>query len=167
MRSGPIVIAHDGSPSADLAVEEAANLFPKRQALVVTVWEPGPAFDSLGMPSTVLAPLDIRTGLELNRELYERAQSLAEYVAASAREAGLDARGLAVVDDATIGEAIARTATERDAPAIVLGAHGHSVLRGVLIGSTTLEVMKHAPCPVVVVRDPTGPPERHAKGGAR
>jgi nucleotide-binding universal stress UspA family protein len=153
VRSGPILIAHDGSRSAELAMEEAAALFAPRKALIVTVWEPGPAFQALAAPPMQLAPIEIRTALELGEKIYERAQELAEQVAERARKGGLDASGLAVVDDLTIGQTILRVAKERGAPAIVLGAHGHRVVREILLGSTTREVMLHAECPVVVVRD--------------
>ena len=41
---------------------------------------------------------------------------------------------------------------------IVLGSHGHTAFYDLLVGSTTAGVLKHAPCPVVVV-----PPAAKAK----
>jgi nucleotide-binding universal stress UspA family protein len=40
----------------------------------------------------------------------------------------------------------------RTADLIVIGTRGHSGLRQLITGSTTLEVTAHAHCPVVVVR---------------
>ena len=40
----PVLIAYDGSDTARRAVREAGKLFGSRQALVVTVWEPGLAY---------------------------------------------------------------------------------------------------------------------------
>lgn len=34
---------------------------------------------------------------------------------------------------------------------IVIGSHGHTALYDLLVGSTTHAVLKHAPCPVVIV----------------
>ena len=158
LRSGPVLIAYDGSTAADHAIAKAADLFASRDALIVTVWEPGPAFQAIAAPPSPLAPIEIRTAKDLDAQLYEIAQRLAEQVAQRANKAGLDASGLAVVDDdLTIAETIVRVAKKHDAQTIVLGAHGHRVIREALIGSTTRKVIQHAECPVVVVRDGTGP----------
>ena len=42
----PVLIAYDGSDTARRAVREAAKLFGSRQVLVVTVWEPGLAYET-------------------------------------------------------------------------------------------------------------------------
>jgi nucleotide-binding universal stress UspA family protein len=34
----------------------------------------------------------------------------------------------------------------------VLGRHDHGVVHDVLVGSTAKELLRHAPCPVLVVR---------------
>jgi nucleotide-binding universal stress UspA family protein len=64
----------------------------------------------------------------------------------------LKAEGLAVADERTVPETLLRLVREQDAAAIVVGAHGHRALREVVLGSTSHEVMRHARCPVVVVR---------------
>jgi nucleotide-binding universal stress UspA family protein len=47
---------------------------------------------------------------------------------------------------------IIAAAREWDADLIVLGSHGRSGLARVMLGSTAESVVRHAPCPVVVVR---------------
>ena len=54
----------------------------------------------------------------------------------------------------TIAETIVNVAKERDAAAIVVGAHGHGRLGEVLLGSTSRDVIRRAPCPVIVSREP-------------
>lgn len=39
----------------------------------------------------------------------------------------------------------------RGADLLVIGSRGHGGFRGLLLGSTSLQVVTHAPCPVVVV----------------
>jgi nucleotide-binding universal stress UspA family protein len=41
-----------------------------------------------------------------------------------------------------------------DAELLVVGSRGHSTVHGVFVGSTSQRVLRHAPCPVVVLPDP-------------
>jgi nucleotide-binding universal stress UspA family protein len=156
MASGPVVIGYDGSESADLALRRAAELLAPRQAVVVVVWEAGETFEAAMLPTSSLgflpAPLDFRRAMETDRAMYEHAQQLAERGAELGRELGLDAEGLAVADDITVGDTLIRLAIDNDSQAIVVGAHGHSALGDLLLGHTSQTVVRHAPCPVVVVR---------------
>jgi nucleotide-binding universal stress UspA family protein len=160
--SGPILIGYDGSPAADHAVREAGALLGKRPALVVSVWKEGAGFEAVELPTSNFglppAPIDIRTAIEIEDSLKERAQRLAQHGAEVARQAGFEAEGLAVADEAhvTIAETLVDLAKGRDAAAIVVGAHGHSRLGEALLGSTSHEVVRRAECPVVVSRAPEG-----------
>jgi nucleotide-binding universal stress UspA family protein len=151
-RTGPVVIAYDGSPSSERALRESAPLLAPRKALIVVVWEPGLAF-SLWVPPMPPAPIDIRTALAIDQAVLERAQRLAEQGAETARKLDLDAEGLAVADEISVAGTLVRLADEIDAPAVVMGAHGHSGIREMLLGSTSRDVIRRAPCPVIVVRD--------------
>jgi nucleotide-binding universal stress UspA family protein len=156
VRPGPIVIGFDGTSASEHGLREAAALLAPRRALVVVVWEAGAAFEMMELPNTVgipPAPIDIRTATELDRALYERAQRLAQHGAELAKETGLEAEGLAVADDVTVADTLVRLARERDAQALVVGAHGHGRLSEVLLGSTSNEVVRRAECPVLVVRE--------------
>jgi nucleotide-binding universal stress UspA family protein len=146
---GPVVIGYDGSPASECALRAAAVLAPDR-AVVVVVWEPALPFEIIGAPSMPPAPIDIRTALEVDEKLYDAAQRLAERGAAMAREAGFSAEGLAVADDVTAAATLVREATERDAPALVVGSRGHTPLAEALMGSTARDVVRRAPCPVLV-----------------
>ena len=83
---------------------------------------------------------------------------LAQHGAELAREAGFEAEALAVADDADmpVAETIVNVAREQGAAAIVIGAHGHSRLSEVVLGSTSRDVIRRAPCPVVIARPVTG-----------
>jgi nucleotide-binding universal stress UspA family protein len=157
MPSGPVVMAFDGSPAALRALHEAAGLLAPRPALVVVVWEAGAAYDLATIPSAGLdlppAQLDLRTAAELDLALYAAARELARRGAAVARSRGMPADALAVADEKTVSETLVRVARDVDAVAISAGRHGHGALYTVLVGSTTEDLLRHAPCPVLV-----GPP---------
>jgi nucleotide-binding universal stress UspA family protein len=53
--------------------------------------------------------------------------------------------------------AIIRVAEETACDLIVLGMHGHTGLRSVLMGSVAGHVVRRAPCPVLVVKDKQPP----------
>jgi nucleotide-binding universal stress UspA family protein len=160
MGSGPVVIGFDGTPAAEHALRESGALLGPRPALVVVVYKAGLGFELLELPSVTglpPAPLDIRTAVELDQILSERAQQLAQQGAQIARDVGFEADGLAVADEpeTPIAETLVDIARERDAQAVVVGAHGHGRLGEVFLGSTSRDVIRRADCPVVVVRDDT------------
>jgi nucleotide-binding universal stress UspA family protein len=156
-RTGPVLIAFDGSAASRRALEESAPLLAPRKALVVVVWEPDRAYDLVEPPSRVLdmpaSGMDIRVAFEVEEAMYRAAQDLAQQGAAIAKDHGLDAEGLAVADELKVPDTIVRVARDVDAPAIVLGAHNHGRLSELLLGTTSQAVVRRAPCPVVVVRD--------------
>ena len=152
--SGPILIGYDGSPSADHALREAAALFGARQALVVVVWEAGAAYETLEVPTIPAAPIDLRTAALADQALYEGARQLAQRGARLAAELGFEAESLTVADEMSVAKTLDRLARERDVQTIVVGAHGHSRLEKLFLGSTSRQVLEHAPCPVLVVPPP-------------
>ncbi len=48
---------------------------------------------------------------------------------------------------------IVRLAREKDVDLIILATHGHTGLKHVFLGSTAENVVRHAPCPVLTVRE--------------
>ena len=164
-RTGPVVIGYDGSPVADRALAEAAGLLAPRPALVVVVWEAGRGFEA-AWPVGLEAPvpvLDIRTALELEEAFYEAAERTARQGASLAMSMGLQAESLVVADDISVADTLIRVARERDAAAVVVGAHRHGALSEVLLGSTSRDVIRHAPCPAIVVREDADRDGRQSK----
>jgi nucleotide-binding universal stress UspA family protein len=161
-RQGIIVIAYDGSSASEKALGEAGRLLAGWPALVVVVWKAGLGFELIERPTSTVglppAPIDIRTAVEVDRELSEAAQRLAQKGARLARDAGFEADGLAIADDpdTPVAETIVRVVRERGARAVVVGAHGHGGVGSLLLGSTSRDVIRHAPCPVVVTRETNG-----------
>ena len=158
MRDGPVVIGFDGTPPSESVVREAARLLHPRKALVVTVWNPGLGYELAALPTGLevqTAPIDYSTAHEIDKGQQRHAQQVAQRGAELAREAGCDAEGLAVAEETeiTIAETLVRVATEHDAAAMVVGAHNRNRIGELFVGSTSRDVIRHAPCPVVVVRD--------------
>ena len=65
-------------------------------------------------------------------------------------------------------DTIVRMAHERGADLIVMGTHGHTGLRHVLLGSVAEQVVRLAPCPVLTVKEvPTGARSEAGRGEQR
>jgi len=158
--AAPVLIGYDGSAAARRAVREAAELFGSRAALVVTVWEPALAYEATLMPGVGVdgmgvppVPADVGSAEEIQDELEARAQGVAQDGTELAKSLGLKAEALAVAGEDNVAEAIVDLAREQRVAAVVVGSRGLTGLRARLEGSTSNAVLKHAPCPVVVVHD--------------
>jgi len=152
---GPIVIAFDGSAAARQAVTAAAGLLKPRTALVLTVWESGLALAAAATPRDVSMTPAVRPSdvLRVDEALREQAERVSTDGAELARSLGLEAEPLAIADAPDIGRTIASVARERGATTIVVGSRGLGGVRARLEGSTSGGVVKHAPCPVLVVHE--------------
>lgn len=160
-QTGQVILAYDGSAAAEHALDAAARVLVERRALVLVVWKSGLGFELLEIPSLTglpPAPIDIRTALEIDEDTRERAQRLAERGARIAREAGFEAEALVVAEEAAvpISDTIVTVAKERGAPAVVVGERARGRLGEVFLSDISRGVIRHAPCPVLVTRHPTG-----------
>jgi nucleotide-binding universal stress UspA family protein len=152
---GPTLIAFDGSAAARQAVAAVAALLKPRATLVITVWEAALAQAAVTSPPDVaMTPaVDPSTVLTFDEALRGHAERVAKDGAELARSLGLDAEPLVMVDAGDIARTIVEVAREHKAATIVVGSRGLSGLRARFEGSTSKGVVKHAPCPVVVVHD--------------
>ncbi|MEV4875610.1 universal stress protein [Streptomyces cyaneofuscatus] len=82
-------------------------------------------------------------------------QALATVSLNEALEEALGAEGAASVTKVVVIGNPAQTLLDRarGANLLVVGARGRSALKATLLGSVSLHVTQHAPCPVTVVRD--------------
>ena len=60
---------------------------------------------------------------------------------------------LSVVQHPSAGRALVEIAEDEDVDLVILGSHGRSGLSRAFLGSVAERVVRHAPCPVLVVRD--------------
>jgi nucleotide-binding universal stress UspA family protein len=163
MGTGPVVIGYDGSAAADHALEEAAALLAPREAVVVTVWESGYASTlALSAPGAMMpvAAVDVRAAAALDEGFYENARRVADRGTARARELGLRAEAMVLVDQLSVADTLVRVAEDRDSPLLVVGSSEHSTLGDLVLGSTSKRVLKQAPCAVLVGRAPKGDRQR-------
>jgi len=141
----PIVLATDGSPAAEAATNEAIDLARATDMPlhVVVVWS-----------TPTIAAFDY-AGLTVVRELTEaekdHAISVAERTAARARDAGVEVTADVHEGDPT--QQICAAAAACDARMIVVGAHGWSVVKRLMLGSVSARLVHEAPCAVLVVRE--------------
>lgn len=151
-----VVIAFDGSPAARRAIEEAARVFRSSHVLVVTIWEEGLAYATPPAPldGMAMAPVvDPGVALEVDRSVHDHADRVSSEGAALAKSLGLEAQPLAVPDERDVARTILAVADKHQAAAIVVGSRGLSGIRARLEGSTSKALLKHAPCPVLVVHE--------------
>jgi nucleotide-binding universal stress UspA family protein len=145
----PILLATDGSPSAEAATKTAIAFAKALETplLIVSIWDI--AYEPIGVGrSTVVPDLDHAAGDEASR--------IVEGAADSARQAGLEVetitrRGLPV-------EEICAIAEEHDPALVVVGSHGWGPLRRMFFGSVSTGVLHHARRPLLVV--PSGVTEQ-------
>jgi nucleotide-binding universal stress UspA family protein len=155
VRTGPVIIGFDGSPASVHAVHEAGALFASRAVLVAYVWIPGRRFEAATLPEDAAlgeppGVIDFSNAFAVETAAMDEAQQLADQGAALAREAGLKADGQAVSLDVTVAETLVKLARESDAQALVVGMHERHRLARLAPARTLADVLRTAPCPVVV-----------------
>lgn len=150
-RLGPVVFADDGSPSARTAeaVLTSWPLFTGLPVTVLTVAEEGFQY------AAALAPLLYSEAMaqyaDSTQQLERIAREENEAAAGRLREAGFQATGL--IRDGDPAHEIVAVAREREAGLIVVGTRGRTGMRRLILGSVARNVLLHAPCSVLVVRE--------------
>jgi nucleotide-binding universal stress UspA family protein len=145
-----LLVPHDFSPCADRALALAGDLARQHGASVVLVHithlPPGLMADAMMS--------DRETGQLVRVDAYARATATArlEEVAGPYRAAGLEISVRAVVGD--VADEILELVAEVGADLIVMGTHGRTGLRHMLLGSMAEKVVRQATVPVLTVREP-------------
>jgi nucleotide-binding universal stress UspA family protein len=142
----PVLLATDGSPTAEKATATAIDLARRldTELVIVSVWDIAYA----GYSAMGYAPIPMNGELAKLGEA-EATRVIAE-AAARAEEAGVETRS-AVLRGFPV-EAIC-DAAEKFAPQfLVIGSHGWGAMKRALFGSVSTGVLHHATGPVLVVR---------------
>lgn len=143
-----LLIAYDGSPDADAAIEHAAQLLKGESATVLSVWEPFQDVVTRAGAGMTIGAID---WVAMDRAYQEQAAKRAEDGVERAQAAGLAAEPKIQVRLGSIADTILAAADEVDASAIVLGRRGLGGLKSLLLGSVSNAVLQHAARPVIVV----------------
>ena len=122
-----ILVATDASPASGAAEHQAIDLAARLEARLVV--------------------LSVVTGSPAVREARQLA---VERVVQRARREGAEASGLTWSGDA--GESIVEAAEAEGADLIVVGTHERGAVGRLFLGSVSHHVVRHARCPVLVVR---------------
>ena len=143
--STTILLATDGSPSAELATQRALDLaLATGWALrTVVVWHT-PVVAAMGYNGVTALP-------ELNDAERDQAQHIAASVVERAKKLGVEASS--DVRQGDPADEICAAAAAIDAAVIVVGTHGWGSLKRLFLGSVSTRVVHEAPCAVLVVRD--------------
>lgn len=136
-----ILVPTDFSPPSLKALEYARALATQFRATLHLIH----VFDVQFEPPTRLA--HFATDAQIERGLRRRLHSVAAEVAPAIRKAHAHVR---------IGkpfQEVAKAAARLNADLIVIATHGYTGLKHALLGSTAERIVRHAPCPVLVVRE--------------
>ena len=155
-----ILIAYDGSPDAQAAIDRAATLESGEKAIVLAVWEP--FVEVMARTGAGFAPemVDFQA---IDKSTQEAAHTRAEEGAERARAAGLDAEGRTRMLKTTITNAILAEAEAIGASAVVIGSRGLTGVKSVVLGSVSTALVHHADRPVIVVPSPDVARERRER----
>ncbi len=145
MTYGTIVVGTDGSPTAELAVAQAAALAATDESrlVVVTAYRPGES------PTREVDPDRLPEDLRFVLADRVQAEELAERGRALAREAGVPTTVVRALPGEA-AEVLLEAAEEFEADLIVVGSRGLGTPAHVILGSVAASVSHHAPCDVLV-----------------
>jgi nucleotide-binding universal stress UspA family protein len=143
-----ILLPTDFSGCANYALPYAASIARATGARVVCLHVVEPVVPAIGY--TGLA--DPMPGADISEQLEDSAERELPRLTDCEELNGLEVEEVIVHGDAAAE--IVRVAGERDVDLIVISSHGRTGLGRMIFGSTAEAVVRHAGCPVLVVKPP-------------
>ena len=138
LRLKTVVVGFDGSPPSERALERGATLVGRDGSVIIVT-----ARLSIASRGVVSEPIPDTPPPDASSELLQRSRGLLH-------ERGIEATLVAA--DGDPAEALIRVAQDKDAEMILVGHTGTGYVTRALLGSTAANVLRHAPCDVLVVR---------------
>ena len=143
-----ILLPTDFSECGNYALAYATSLARTFGSSILCVHVIEPMVPTVGY-SGMTEPLPIA---DISDQLEDSAERELPKLAECEECAGLEVEELIVHGEAA--SEIVRVANERKVDLIVVSSHGRTGLGRILFGSTAEAVVRHAPCPVLVVKPP-------------
>lgn len=133
-----LLLATDGSASVQAAIQEAIAIAKtcSSRLYVISVVEVNPEYEALAPQIVEKAEVETREHLESIRAAASKEGISCEVVAHQGEEPYRF-----IVDEAA----------KRKADMIIMGSHGRTGLKRLMMGSVTARVIGHAPCKILVV----------------
>jgi len=140
----PVELVEEAAPNADYAIELAAQL--KADLILVAVLDTSAAASMIANHR-----VEHSTGDGFNDILVAEAKLILQGIVDQAAKVGVVAWGHATVSE-EVEAHILKEAIVQKVDLILVRSHGRSGISRALLGSTAGEILKAAPCPVLVAR---------------
>ena len=146
-----ILIATDGSQRSIRAAQRASELMKAAdQVTLLTVLTEVPGDDAGGIEGSVYSAEEQES--LWNQEMAEARDELSR-TAQVLSSANVTKR----IEVGDVAQTVVRVAEELAVDAIVVASHGRTGLERLFLGSVSEHIVRHAHCPVLVVREPKNP----------
>jgi len=140
-----VLVPIDDSTRATQALDFVLESYPDATITVLHVVDPGDFYAATGIEGAAMA------NYEQIRENHEKhAERLLEGARERAAEAGVEVETDHVLG--SVSQSILRYVDENDVDHIVIGSHGRTGARRILLGSVAERIARRSPVPVTVVR---------------
>jgi nucleotide-binding universal stress UspA family protein len=141
-----VLLATDGSETSIDAARRASQILCRADHVtLLNVVTEIPGDDAGGFEGSVYSPAEQERVWK--QELAEAGDELAR-TAAALTDAHIDKR----IEVGDVAPTVCRIAEELHVDVLVVGSHGRTGLERLLLGSVSEHIVRHAPCPVLVVR---------------
>ncbi len=141
-----VLIATDGSAHSVAAAKRASELLRSADHVtLLSVVTEIPGDDAGGFEGSVYTPEEQER--LWNAEMAEAGDELAR-TASAITSAQIDKR----IEVGDVANTVCRVAEDLGVDVIVMGSHGRTGLERFFLGSVSEHVVRHAPCPVLVIR---------------
>jgi universal stress protein A len=148
MQLRSILLPTDFSECASYALSYATSLARAANASIICVHVVEPVMPTVGYTG-ITEPLPVA---DISEQLEDSATRELPKIADFEECAGLEIEEVIVHGDAA--SEIVRVAKDRNVDLIVISSHGRTGWGRILFGSTAESVVRHAACPVLVVKPP-------------
>ncbi len=148
MQIRSILLPTDFSDCANYALSYTVGLARTFGARIICVHVIEPIVPTVGY-SGMTEPLPMA---DISEQLEDSAERELPKIAGCEECEGLDVEEVIVHGESA--SEIVRVAEERAVDLVVISSHGRTGLGRILFGSTAEAVVRHAPCPVLVVKPP-------------